>query len=164
MPYGLSADVAALLQRGGISGDFQNGPNPPATKPTKTSVDDWLAKLSLRLDARIRGAGYDPATASVDGKELMEDAVCGFIAGRIERIYAGVVEGEPNDSGKDLQAPLLELFERLKSEPDVVAVELGLTAAATGASTALKSYFTDDADAQDEVLTPDNLFKVSGKT
>lgn len=159
MPYGASIDVAGRLSRAGITGDFS-----VSTKPTKLVVEDWINQVSLRLDGRIRAAGYTPSSASVDGLQILELLVVGYAAGMVERLYAGATEGEPNDSGRDLQAPFLDFLDRLTKEPGKVALEVGLTAAATSnAGTALSSFHTDSSDKDDTSVVPDRTFKVTTK-
>lgn len=155
--YGTSADVASRLARAGVDEDFAET---ATAKPRKSTVTDWLRQNSIRLDARIRSAGFDPTTVTTDGKEILEHAIVGYVAGMVERLWAGVTEGEPNDSGRDLMAPLLELLERLTSQPERIAIELGIPA---GTGSSLRSFHTDEADAEDTAITPDRNFKVSGK-
>lgn len=157
MAYGTSADVASRLARAGVDEDFAET---ATAKPRKSTVVDWLKQASIRLDARILSAGFDPSTASADGKEILEDAIVGFVAGRVERLWAGVTEGEPNKAGHDLMMPLLELLERLTREPERIAVELGIP---TAVGSSLASFHTDSADATDTSVTPDRTFKVTSK-
>jgi hypothetical protein len=156
--YGASIDVAALLPRGGAAGgDFG-----ATDKPSGTQVLDFLTKLSARIDGRIRAAGYDPTTASANGILILKDVVISYVAGRVERIMAGVGMNSPDNKGKDWQAPYLELVDRLEKEPAAVALELGLTAI-DGANTLLASFHTDSPDASDLTITPDRVFKIGGK-
>src|SRR4051812_12507856 len=119
MVYGTTANVAGLLPRGGaVSGDF--GAN---DRPSVNNVTDFLDRTSARIDGRIRAAGYDPATASANGLKILTDAVVSYVAGRVERIWAALAGANPNDHGKDLMQPLLEMIEDLKTEPASVAHE-----------------------------------------
>lgn len=156
--YGVSADVAALLPRGGaVGGDFG-----ATDKPSNVQVLAFLTKVSARIDGRIRAAGYDPTTASANGLNILQDVVVSYVAGRVERIMAGVGMASPDNKGKDWQAPFLDLIDRLEKEPSSVALELGLTAI-EGVNTLLASFHTDSPDATDTSIVPDREFKIGGK-
>lgn len=161
MPYGTTAEVAELLPTKSIlaGSDFTT-----STVPTKASVETWLQRVSSLADGKLRSAGYDPSTVSASGLDILRDRVTSFVAGRVERIWAGVREGDPSDVGKDLQTPLLDMFVELVKSPASVALELELsTPSGSTSGTSLSSFHTDSADKNDTTVVPERSFKVTSK-
>ena len=153
--YGLHADVAARLPRGAPGGGVFSA----TSRPTDTQVTTWLTEVSARIEGKIRAAGYDPSTVSAGGLLILTEAVTEYVAGLVERYWAG--EDSWAESASERKRILADLIERLVREPDDVALELGITALATASieGTSLASFHTDS----DESVVPDRTFKVSGK-